>query len=207
MCAAGWLLPMTARRIMSFRSIGTDEEPLTENFLTLSSFAHEIRNPLTVLRGLLQMIMTDKDSREADEYLERCLREIDRVDSLTDNFLQIKKLSEQYTEPVDLNDFLDDIMPILDGSILNKPKDYCTKHAVRKVTWIPTLTQVMVNKKKRGGSLTERRHTYKRQGSRPRGAELSIHDSGKGIAPDVKSRCLSLLLQQRKGSGLVYRGP
>lgn len=186
---------------------GTDEEPLTENFLTLSSFAHEIRNPLTVLRGLLQMIMTDKDSREADEYLERCLREIDRVDSLTDNFLQIKKLSEQYTEPVDLNDFLDDIMPILDGSILNKPvRIIVHKHAVRKVNVDPEqLTQVMVNIIKNGAEALDGEgdiHITVREAGRE-WAELSIHDSGKGIAPDVKKSLFEpFVTTKERGSGL-----
>ena len=58
--------------------------------MTLSSLAHEIKTPLNILRGLLQMIMTEKDSSKVDKYLERCVREIDRADSLMDNILQMK---------------------------------------------------------------------------------------------------------------------
>ncbi len=54
--------------------------------------AHEMRNPLTTVRGYLQILPANKDDDEfLQEFSDNLLREIDRLTRLTDNLLNMAK--------------------------------------------------------------------------------------------------------------------
>jgi signal transduction histidine kinase len=204
----GWLIIADdCTEYYEFQKYGAEAELIANNSMTLSSLAHEIKTPLNILRGLLQMIMTEKDSSKVDKYLERCVREIDRADSLMDNILQMKRLSGMYSEAVDIGLFLDDIMPILNGSILNKSIKLIThKEMVRKVNADPEqLTQVVVNIIKNAVEAIDGEgeiYITVREASQE-WVELSIRDNGAGISPDIeKSLFEPFVTTKERGTGL-----
>lgn len=54
--------------------------------------AHEMRNPLTTVRGYLQILPSNKEDEEfIQEFSENLIREIDRLTRLTDNLLNMAK--------------------------------------------------------------------------------------------------------------------
>ncbi|WP_108671529.1 ATP-binding protein [Peribacillus acanthi] len=53
--------------------------------------AHEIRNPLTSMRGYTEFLMLDETSPERQEYLDIIVDEIERVNTIVEDFMQLAK--------------------------------------------------------------------------------------------------------------------
>lgn len=67
--------------------------------------AHEMRNPLTTVRGYLQILPTCKDDEEfIDEFSSNLIREIDRLTRLTENLLNMAKPISAELELTSLQD-------------------------------------------------------------------------------------------------------
>lgn len=79
---------------------------------------HEIRNPITVLRGMLQ-IMREKGGEENQEYFELMLDEVDRVNVMVGELLCLagpgasRLTSRSHQERRDLNNLLRRMYPLL----------------------------------------------------------------------------------------------
>lgn len=72
------------------RVIATDKMEIV-SFLA-SSISHEVRNPLTVVRGFLQMMLsTDLEKQKRDEYLKIAISEIDRANRIIGDYLKFSK--------------------------------------------------------------------------------------------------------------------
>lgn len=70
-----------------------------------AGIAHEIRNPLTSMKGYAEFLQLDEESEERREYLDIILDEVDRVNSIVEDFLVLAKpkmvqLKEQNIVPV-----------------------------------------------------------------------------------------------------------
>lgn len=81
----------------------------------LGDVSHELRSPLTRLQmalGLAQQDSTTTASRE--QYLQRCQREIDRLDHMIENVLSLSRLENTLhiaeSEPVNLNALIQNII-------------------------------------------------------------------------------------------------
>lgn len=78
--------------------------------------AHEIRNPLTSIRGFLQVLKkTFRDNNMEKEYgyTEIMLTEIDRINQLVSEFLLLSKPKNICYEPIDISMVLREILPII----------------------------------------------------------------------------------------------
>jgi signal transduction histidine kinase len=80
----------------------------------IQDISHELKTPLTVLRGELEVTL--KKSRSAEEYavvLRSCLEEIDKIRRIVENLLILAKLDTKgapaETKPVDLCALLDKV--------------------------------------------------------------------------------------------------
>ncbi|ELK42041.1 two-component sensor histidine kinase [Brevibacillus agri BAB-2500] len=83
--------------------------------------AHEIRNPLTSIKGFLQMFLksfTDSGMDREKTYTEIMLTEINRINSLVSEFLLLSKPRDIQYAMVDLNTVFDEIMPIVESQAL-----------------------------------------------------------------------------------------
>ncbi|MFN7252392.1 MAG: ATP-binding protein [Anaerobacillus sp.] len=68
-----------------------------------SSISHEVRNPLTVVKGFLQMLTKDKlDEEKRDMYIELSLNEIDRANDIIVNYLTFAKPAQPEYVIIDL---------------------------------------------------------------------------------------------------------
>lgn len=78
---------------------------------TLSTgIAHEVRNPLASIRGMVQL-MSEFNEKEADrEYLDRITREVDRVDNLLKSIMDFANIADTPAEVTDLNHMIEDVL-------------------------------------------------------------------------------------------------
>jgi two-component system, sporulation sensor kinase B len=72
-----------------------------------SSISHEVRNPLTVVKGVLQMLNEKVwDEEKRAKYIELSLKEIDRANEIIGNYLTFAKTVQQEHRIVDLEEEL-----------------------------------------------------------------------------------------------------
>lgn len=85
-----------------------------------AGIAHEIRNPLTSIKGFIQLIARSPDSPASPHHLAIILEEINRIDQLINEFRQLAKpVQEPHYEQVDLVAMLKDINVLMEGQALN----------------------------------------------------------------------------------------
>lgn len=78
--------------------------------------AHEIRNPLTAIRGFVQMFGKTAVERGMDkeaEYTQIMLIELDRINDLVNEFLMLSKPRKTMNEWVNVESVIGEIMPII----------------------------------------------------------------------------------------------
>ncbi|MTH55533.1 GHKL domain-containing protein [Bacillus mangrovi] len=80
-----------------------------------ASVAHEVRNPLTVVRGFIQLIGMDRknDDPKNSEYITLVLSELDRAQEIITDYLNLAK--QQYFEKNELclSDLLEEVIKIM----------------------------------------------------------------------------------------------
>jgi two-component system, sporulation sensor kinase E len=74
--------------------------------------AHEIRNPLTTLRGFVQL--QQKKGDNAPFYLDIMLSELDRINFIVSEFLVLAKPQINKFQPVDVSELLQELLLLLD---------------------------------------------------------------------------------------------
>ncbi len=83
--------------------------------------AHEIRNPLTSLRGFLQVIggrLKEIGQKKEQGYIDIMLKEINRINHLVSEFLQLSKPGQIQVKPVNLDQVIDEILPIIQSEAI-----------------------------------------------------------------------------------------
>ncbi|WP_018130547.1 PAS domain S-box protein [Effusibacillus pohliae] len=80
--------------------------------------AHEIRNPLTALKGFLQLLKTKTDANQ--DYFDIMLSELERINLIVNEFLVLAKPQVIHFEPKDVRLLLQNVIALLDTqAILN----------------------------------------------------------------------------------------
>lgn len=68
-----------------------------------ASISHEIRNPLTVVKGFIQLLQTGPLPRETEErYIRIALEELERAEAIIRDYLTFAKPAPKETEPIDV---------------------------------------------------------------------------------------------------------
>ncbi|MGI5920496.1 MAG: PocR ligand-binding domain-containing protein [Syntrophomonadaceae bacterium] len=78
-----------------------------------ASLAHEMRNPMTTIRGFLQFFKYNPDFSEHQDNLDLMIEEIDRANSIITEYLSLAKDKVLNLSRLNLNTILDSIMPLL----------------------------------------------------------------------------------------------
>lgn len=85
------------------------ESAVNSNKQLLDDVGHELRTPVTIVRGYLELV-DPNDPADVQETREIALEELDRMSTLIDDLLLLakaEKTNSAKTEPVDLNEFLE----------------------------------------------------------------------------------------------------
>lgn len=169
--------------------------------------AHEIRNPLTVIYGFMQLMQSKLSPENQEEFhLPLILSEIERVNRIVTELLMLSKPSKPNYRKVALKDILSSIIPLMQGEAslhnIQIVEDY-DKHATLHVD-IEQMKQILLNLMKNsveampeGGTLTI--------SSRTEGdfLQLSVSDTGVGISPEHLNRIFDPFFSMKEeGTGL-----
>ena len=92
-----------------------------------ASISHEVRNPLTVSRGFLQLIDSDLKDMEKKEYMKLAITELDRATEIINDYLTFAK---PYPESVERIDIINEI-----------------KHSISVIQPLASMMNVSINSK------------------------------------------------------------
>lgn len=171
-----------------------------------ASIAHEVRNPLTVVKGFLQLMQQEEKGKNY-QYLSLVLSELGRAESIINDYLNFAKPKFEKLEECSLGEVLSEVIMLLDplavkqGVQLESDIDQVEFHLI---TDRNQLKQALVNLIKNAieatpesGKVTVR---FKPNGQQ---AFVYIADTGKGMTQDQLSRIGTLFYTTKeKGTGL-----
>lgn len=153
-----------------------------------AGISHEIRNPMTTVRGFLQLLNTKEECKEFNEYFELMIEELDRANVIISEFLSMGNTRTSDLHDLDLNLIIYDILPLLqaDASNQNKQLQINTTDIPRLRLNRNEIRQLILNLFRNGLEAMDNGKvltikTYQENGC----VVLAIEDQGVGIEPDV----------------------
>jgi two-component system, sporulation sensor kinase E len=174
--------------------------------------AHEIRNPLTSIKGFLQMfsqLFTDIGMEREKSYTEIMLTEINRINSLVNEFLLLSKPRDVQYSLVDLNTAFEEILPIVESQAILHGIElkFSSRGQLPNVVGdTELLKQVFLNICKNGieamgnEGVLHISHHMTADGDR---ISIDIHDTGPGIPPYVIDKIFDpFYTTKEEGTGL-----
>jgi signal transduction histidine kinase len=192
-------------------------EKLSALGLLAAEVAHEIRNPLTVMKMLyhsLELKFPESDPRAKDvRIIDEKINDLNRI---VDQVLDFARTSEPHFAPVNLNGIIDELGLLVRHKLKNQ-----NIHLVRKLD--PALPEVMgeatqleqaflnlilnaTEAMPKGGTLTvtSRAIRSRRAGAQPRSVAVDFKDTGEGMTEEQCRRAFASVLHttKRKGTGL-----
>jgi len=172
-----------------------------------AGIAHEIRNPMTTVRGFLQSFMAKDEFFRFRSSLTLMISELDRANSIITEYLSLAKNKQLNLSLLSLNTIIEKILPLIEPDILLKGLLIDTKLA----TNLPDLPldsqemrQMILNFVRNGmeamdagGQLTI--GTYRKDER----VTLFIRDEGKGIPEEILDKLgTPFLTTKDTGTGL-----
>ncbi len=152
-----------------------------------ASVAHEVRNPLTVVKGFLQLVKETADDKRKG-YLTMALSELERAEFIITDYLNLAKPQPDQLEMIDIESFLKHSLEFMYSySLIQNVQIHL--HVKDRSLFVRgdkiRLTQVILNLLKNGveaipdtGSVTV--VAYGREGY----VHIDITDTGKGMAKE-----------------------
>lgn len=175
-----------------------------------AGIAHEVRNPLSSIRGFAQFLKRAlKDRPKEGEYAELMVKEVDRINNVVTNLLSFARPLQPEPSPTDIREFLRHTMRLVeeDAKIrkVDIQLDLSPDQDLDKVSIDGSqMTQVMLNlvlnalqAVDAGGRI------WLAAGMNGEFLELSVEDDGPGIPPERVKRIFDpFYTTKEKGTGL-----
>lgn len=171
-----------------------------------ASIGHEIRNPMTTVRGFLQMLGEKKECIQFRKYFQMMIGELDRANSIITEFLALAKNKTVQLKPQSLNVIVLNLFPLIqadalltDKNIFIEPGDIpellLDEKEIRQL--VLNLVRNGLQAMSSGGKLTIRTFTFCDE------VVLAIQDDGQGITPEVLERIgTPFFTTKAEGTGL-----
>lgn len=201
--------------VMVFRDI-TETKRLEENMARLeklnlvgqmaAGIAHEIRNPMTTVRGFLQLMQINHELEGYSEYFQTMISELDRANTIISGFLSLAKDTVIEAAEKHLNKIIGDI-----GSLMQAEAILRSKYVKLDLGEIPIvmlnendMRQLILNLVRNGLDASAEGDGVTIRTSAVKGkVVLSVHDNGKGIDLEyLKKIGTPFLTTKEDGTGL-----
>lgn len=170
-----------------------------------ASIAHEVRNPLTVVKGFLQLMHKEEDDKK-ESYFPLVLSELGRAESIINDYLNFAKPQFEKVEEFKLNEVIYSILHLLDP--LASKEGVRLIHNLVDESIIKTdrnqLKQALVNLVKNAIEATSTGGTVTiNLSSDSEHVRILIADTGKGMDADQLARIGTLFYTTKdKGTGV-----
>lgn len=171
-----------------------------------AGITHEIRNPMAVVRGFLQL-MQEKSPPTLDNYYRIVMEELDRANSIINDFLSLAQNRSVRMELCSLHDIIRELTPLLwaDANLRGQSIE------VRLDDELPNLLlnqkeikQLILNLGRNGmEAMGEKGELTIETRKRVDGVELSVKDQGPGIPAAQRERLFEpFFTTKSQGTGL-----
>jgi signal transduction histidine kinase len=171
--------------------------------------AHELKNPLAAIKGLVQLVKRAPDSLKTDERLAVVEAEIDRMESILREYLSFARpLEDLKKEPIDLNEIAVEVASVLAGRVEQGRIELDVDARPAPIEGDPRrLKEALINLLANAIDATPPGGKIKiatRAGD-DRAGVVEIRDSGRGMAADVLDRLgTSFFTTRASGTGLGF---
>jgi len=201
--------------VMVFRDI-TETKRLEENMARLdklnvvgqmaAGIAHEIRNPMTVVNGFLQLLSINSEFKGYTEYFETMINELERANNIISGFLSMAKDKVLEAEEENLNRIIGSISPLVQAEAI-----MVNKYVKLELGEIPNLMliendirQLILNLVRNGlDASTEGDGVTIRTLATDGKVVLAVQDQGKGIGKELLEKLgTPFLTTKENGTGL-----
>lgn len=171
-----------------------------------AGIGHEIRNPMTAVRGFLQMLSGKEECAKYKDFYDLMIEELDRANSIVTEFLSLARNKPLDLKVQNLNSIVKAMYPLIQADAMNANKGVAIdlnvlpyllldEREVRQL--ILNLVRNGLESMNQGGKLTIR--TFTDSGE----VVLSIQDQGKGIEPELLEKIgTPFFTTKEKGTGL-----
>lgn len=170
---------------------------------------HEIKNPLTSVRGFIQLLQKEAKESPKAEYYNIIIDEIDRVNNIVNEFLRLAKPTLPNRKTSDLKELWGDIRVLMEGKafLLNiNIKEDLSEHLKPVLIDCEQIKQVVINVVMNsfeampgGGDLTVRLYEIERD----KAICLEISDTGEGMEEETARRIfVPFFTTKDNGTGL-----
>ena len=199
---------ITERRKLEYQIF--QSEKLAAVGQLVSGIAHEINNPLFVISGRTDMMLSGKSiPKKVKDGLKIISTQVDQIRKLVDSFLSFTRKTPPNTEELDINKIIKNVLPFLAYHKLPSHEIKITESFTRGLPKIRgdshQLQEVFVNllinayqAMPQGGAIT-----VKTSRSKDGCAQIDISDTGNGIAPEIlKNLFMPFFSTKKDGTGL-----
>ncbi|WP_456272208.1 ATP-binding protein [Bacillus sp. AK031] len=170
-----------------------------------ASIAHEVRNPLTVVKGFLQL-MKSKEKDDNYQYLTLILSELGRAEAIINDYLNFAKPQFEKIEKLELSSTMTDVVALLQPLAIKQGVELESdlKSDVYLHTDRNQFKQALVNIIKNAIEATEHGgNVHVRLTASSHQADIRVKDTGKGMTKEQLSRIGTLFYTTKdKGTGL-----
>lgn len=153
-----------------------------------AGIGHEVRNPMTTVRGFLQLISSKKESTKYKNYYDLMIDELDRANSIITEFLSLAKHKPDNLQNNNLNKIIKNIYPLIEAEARRQdkffsldldeiPEALLNENEIRQL--VLNLVHNGLEAMSTGGKLTIKTSIDLNE------VVLSVSDEGPGIDPEV----------------------
>jgi len=171
-----------------------------------ASIGHEMRNPMTSVRGFLQMFMNDRSLTPYHEYFNLMIEELDRANQIISEFLSLAKNKTVNLEPSNLKLIIVALSPLIAVDAIKQDK-----HLVLDLKEIPDLLldekeirQLIFNLVLNGlEAMTAGKTITIKTYAKGDDVFLEVADQGSGIKPEIMDKIdTPFFTTKENGTGL-----
>ncbi len=171
-----------------------------------AGIAHEVRNPMTTVRGFLQMLAKKEHDSPNFSFYGLMIEELDRANSIITEFLSLAKNKAVNLEYSNLNHIIEAIVPLIeaDARISNKSIVLELSEIPKVLIDEKEIRQVILNMVRNGlEAMNEKGEVRVRTYCEENAVVMAIADQGSGIKTEILENIgIPFQTTKEKGTGL-----
>lgn len=151
MWMAIYIIEMMHENLMLWKEVERAEKMYVLGELA-ASIAHEIRNPMTVVRGFVQLLSNQEIGKANKSYMELVISELDRAETIIEDYLSYARPQIDKKEEIEIGELMKQVINIVEGFTImkNVQISYEMQDSLRVIGDSKKLAQVFINLLKNG---------------------------------------------------------